>query len=77
MANIKTGELIEQENKEAMARAEAISRAALEVEEIFLRYDFNWEECGQVIDRLTERTLRVLGKVRLRKIKNDYERLNQ
>lgn len=77
MANIKTGELIEQENKEAMARAETISRAALEVEEIFLHYDFNWEECGQVIDRLTERTLRVLGKVRLRKIKNDYERLNQ
>lgn len=74
--SIKTAELITQSNKQAMNRQAQIASATSEVEAIFLKYDFNWEECGQVIDRLTERTIRVLGKITLKQIKKDYGRFN-
>lgn len=76
MADIKTGELIAEENRikheQELKHAKTIAKVAMEIEAILIREDLNWGDWGEVIDIIAACAQRVIPKIKISEIKKSY-----
>jgi hypothetical protein len=73
---IATPKLLNEEARIEEERRDKMSRITLEVEAILLREDISMGELAQILDLFNARAQKVFSEMKLKNIKETYERCN-